>query len=217
VIHPTAEVSPEARIGPGTRIWHYVHVRERAVIGAECVLGRNVYVEDEVIIGDRVKIQNNVSVYRGVQLEDGVFVGPHATFTNDLHPRAINPDGSLKGLADWTVTPTLVRRGAAIGAGAVVVCGVEIGSFALVGAGAVVTRDVPELGLSLGNPARVVGYVCTCARRLRPATAAAGRTVLRCSTCLLDYDADRPRVDTAVPAAADADPRATAGERHRAR
>jgi UDP-2-acetamido-3-amino-2,3-dideoxy-glucuronate N-acetyltransferase len=215
VIHPTAEVSPEARVGPGTRIWHYVHVREHAVIGADCVLGRNVYVEDEVVIGDRVKIQNNVSVYRGVRLEDGVFVGPHATFTNDLHPRAINPDGSIKGLADWTVTPTVVRGGAAIGAGAVVVCGVEIGRFALVGAGAVVTRDVPELGLAVGNPARVIGYVCTCARRLQLATVADGRAVLRCGECRLDYDADRPRVDTAVAAGAGEAPRAASRERRR--
>jgi acetyltransferase-like isoleucine patch superfamily enzyme len=200
VVHPTADVSPQARVGPGTRIWHYAHVREHATIGAECVISRNVYVEDGVVIGNRVKLQNNVSVYRGVQLEDGVFVGPHATFTNDLHPRAINADGSLKGLADWTVTPTYVRRGAAIGGGAVIVCGVEIGSFALVGAGAVVTRDVPELGLVFGNPARLVGYVCTCARRLRTATGAGGQPVLRCEPCRLDYDAKSPQAATAIPA-----------------
>ncbi|HZU06154.1 MAG TPA: acyltransferase [Chloroflexota bacterium] len=199
MIHPTAEVSPEARIGPNTRIWHYCHVRAGAIIGAECVLGRNVYIEDGVVVGNRVKIQNNVSVYRGVQLEDGVFVGPHATFTNDRHPRAINPDGSLKGADDWTVSPTRVRRGAAIGAGAVVVCGLEIGEFALVGAGAVVVRDVPAHGLVLGNPARLVGYVCACARRLRPATGAAGQPVLRCTHCWLDYDIAQPRLATAQP------------------
>ncbi len=199
MIHPTAEVSPAARIGPGTRIWHLCHVREGAVIGAECVLGRNVYVEDGVVIGNRCKVQNNVSLYRGVELEDGVFVGPHATFTNDLYPRAINPDGTLKGATDWTVSPTRVRRGAAIGAGAVIVCGTEIGEFALVGAGAVVTRSVPAHGLVLGNPARLAGYVCTCARRLRPATDAAGRPVLRCAHCRLDYDAEQPRVATARP------------------
>ena len=104
MIHPTAEVSPEAQIGPDTRIWHYCHVREGATIGAECVLGRNVYVEDGAVVGNRVKIQNNVSVYRGVKLEDGVFVGPAAIFTNDLYPRSINADGTLKSLADWTVS-----------------------------------------------------------------------------------------------------------------
>jgi acetyltransferase-like isoleucine patch superfamily enzyme len=200
VIHPTAEVSPEARIGPDTRIWHYCHIREGATIGAECVLGRNVYVEDGAVVGNRVKIQNNVSVYRGVELEDGVFVGPAAIFTNDLYPRSINPDGTLKSLTDWTVSPTRVRQGAAIGAGAVIVCGTEIGRFALVGAGAVVTRPVPELGLVLGNPARLVGYVCSCARRLRPATTAGGVAVLRCEHCQLDYDPAQPQVATARPA-----------------
>ena len=197
MIHPTAEVSPGARVGANTRIWHYAHVREDATIGDECVLGRNVYVEDGVVIGNRVKLQNNVSVYRGVTLEDGVFVGPHATFTNDLYPRAINVDGTLKDLDDWTVSPTLVRRGASIGAGAVIVCGRQVGRFALVGAGAVVTRDVPDHGLVLGNPAQLVGYVCACARRLRPATDAQGRPALRCAHCRLDYEPDRPQVETA--------------------
>ncbi len=198
-IHPTADVSPAAHIGPGTRIWHLCHVREGAAIGAECVLGRNVYIEDGVVVGDRCKLQNNVSMFRGVELADGVFVGPHATFTNDLHPRAINADGTLKGLADWAVSPTRVHRGAAIGAGAVIVCGTSIGRFALVGAGAVVTRDVPDHGLVLGNPARLAGYVCACARRLRPANDGAGRGVLRCAHCQLDYDPERPGLATARP------------------
>jgi acetyltransferase-like isoleucine patch superfamily enzyme len=196
MIHPTAEIHPEAQIGPDTRIWHYCHIREGARIGAECVLGRNVYVEDGAIVGNRVKIQNNVSVYRGVELEDGVFVGPAVIFTNDLHPRAINPDGSLKALDDWTCSATRVRQGAAIGAGAIIVCGTEVGRFALVGAGAVVTRDVPPHGLVLGNPARLVGYVCACARRLRPAIAA-GQPTLCCAHCHLDYDAERPALETA--------------------
>jgi UDP-2-acetamido-3-amino-2,3-dideoxy-glucuronate N-acetyltransferase len=201
VIHPTAEVHPDTEIGADTRIWHYCHIREGARIGGECVLGRNVYIEDGAIVGNRVKIQNNVSVYRGVELGDGVFVGPSAVFTNDLHPRAINPDGSLKSLDDWTCSSTRVRQGAAIGAGAVIVCGTAIGRFALVGAGAVVTRDVPDHGLVLGNPARLVGYVCACSRRLQPATDAAGRPTLRCAHCRLDYDPERPAVETARPAA----------------
>jgi UDP-2-acetamido-3-amino-2,3-dideoxy-glucuronate N-acetyltransferase len=201
MIHPTAEVSPQARIGAGTRIWHYAHIREDAVIGDECILGRNVYVENGVVIGNRVKIQNNVSVYHGVTIDDGVFVGPHATFTNDLYPRAINADGSLKGADDWTVGETHVRYGAAIGAHAVIVCGTEIGRFALVGAGSVVTRSVPDHGLVVGSPAKFIGYVCACARRLRPASGADGQPVLRCEHCQLDYDAEQPRVETARPAA----------------
>jgi acetyltransferase-like isoleucine patch superfamily enzyme len=204
MIHPTAEVSPRARIGPRTRVWNYTQVRDEASVGDECIIGRNVYVDEGVVIGNRVKVQNNALLYRGVSLEDGVFVGPAATFTNDRHPRAINADGSLQGPDDWVITPTTVRYGASVGAGAVIVCGVEIGRFALVGAGAVVTRDVPDHGLVVGNPAALVGFVCVCARRLRPAERPERRPVLRCATCHLDYDAARPRFETARPTAADA-------------
>ncbi len=162
LIHPTAEVSPRA----GTRIWHHAQVREGAVIGRECILGKNVYVDRDVVIGDRVKIQNNASIYHGVTLEDGVFVGPNACLTNDRYPRAITPDGSLKRDSDWEVVPTRVCHGASIGAGAILLAGVTIGPFALVGAGAVVTRDVPAHGLVLGNPARLAGYVCRCGHSL---------------------------------------------------
>jgi acetyltransferase-like isoleucine patch superfamily enzyme len=149
-IHPTAEVEPESVIGAGTSVWHLCHIRAGAVVGSDCTLGRNVFVDSGVQIGDRCKIQNNVSVYRGVTLEDGVFVGPSAVFTNDRTPRA---EG------DWSITPTVVRRGASIGAGAIIVCGVEIGEGALVGAGAVVTRDVEPWTKVVGNPARVIGRV----------------------------------------------------------
>lgn len=165
-IHPTAEVSPDATVGAGTRIWRQVHVREYAHIGEQCNIGKGVYIDAHVQIGSRVKIQNHVSIFEGVTLEDGVFIGPHVCFTNDLAPRAITPDGHLKSADDWTITPTLVQYGASIGAGAVIVCGVTIGTFALVGAGAVVTRDVPPHALVFGNPARQHGYVCRCARRL---------------------------------------------------
>lgn len=150
-IHPTADVEDGAAIGHGTKVWHLVHVRSTARIGAGCVLGRNVYVDAGVRIGDLVKIQNNVSVYHGVTIEDEVFVGPAAVFTNDMRPRAQNPD--------WTVVPTLVRRGASIGANATIVCGVEIGEYAMVAAGAVVTRDVQAHQLVAGNPARHLGWV----------------------------------------------------------
>ncbi len=166
LIHPTAEVSPRARIGAGTRIWHHAQVREGAVIGRECILGKNVYVDRDVVIGDRVKIQNNASIYHGVTLEDGVFVGPNACLTNDRYPRAITPDGRLKQDNDWEVAPTRVCHGASIGAGAILLAGVTVGPFALVGAGAVVTRDVPAQGLVLGNPARLAGYVCRCGHSL---------------------------------------------------
>lgn len=149
--HPSAEVEPGAEIGPGTKVWHVAHVRSTARIGAGCTIGRNVFVDAGVAIGDRVKVQNNVSVYAGVTLEDEVFVGPSAVFTNDLLPRAVNPD--------WKITPTVVRHGASIGANATIVCGTEIGSYALVAAGAVVTRDVPAHQVVAGNPARPLGWV----------------------------------------------------------
>lgn len=158
-IHPTSVIDPSAVIGDRTQIWLHCQIRERVRIGEDCILGKNVYVETGVVIGDRVKIQNNVSVFAGVTLEDGVFVGPHACFTNDLVPRAINPDGSLKTASDWHITPTRVCTGAAIGANATIVCGVTIGAWALVGAGSVVTRSVPPYALVTGNPARRRGWV----------------------------------------------------------
>lgn len=165
-MHPTAEVSPDAEIGPGCRIWHQAQIREGARLGTGCIVGKGAYVDFGVQIGSNVKIQNRASVYHGVTLEDGVFVGPHAVFTNDRLPRAINPDGSLKSDADWVVGETLVRKGASIGAAAVILPGVTIGRWAMVAAGAVVTRDVPDYGLVVGHPARLVGYVCPCGTRL---------------------------------------------------
>jgi acetyltransferase-like isoleucine patch superfamily enzyme len=168
MIHPTAEVEPGAEVGSGTRIWHHCHVREGATIGEGCILGYGVYVDAGVHIGDHCKLQNRVSVYHGVTIEDGVFVGPHVTFTNDKHPRAVQPDGAPSTDADWTVSPTLVQRGASIGAGAVILPGVTVGRWAMVAAGAIVTRDVPDNGLVAGNPARLAGYVCECGHTLRP-------------------------------------------------
>lgn len=158
-IHPSATVEDHVTIGQDTRIWHLVQVRPGAVIGSECNIGRGVFIDSQVIIGNRVKIQNYVSIYHGVTIEDGVFIGPHVVFTNDKIPRAINPDGSAKSGSDWQVVPTLVKYGAALGANAVLVCGITVGRWALVGSGAVVTRDVPDYGLVVGNPARLIGYV----------------------------------------------------------
>jgi predicted dehydrogenase/acetyltransferase-like isoleucine patch superfamily enzyme len=147
-VHPSAEVSPLANIGRGSQVWNQAQIREKAEIGEECIIGKDVYIDLGVVIGDRVKIQNSVSVYHGVTIEDDVFVGPQAAFTNDLYPRADNPD--------WQVVPTQVQRGASIGANATIVCGVTIGERAMVGAGAVVTKDVPPYTLVVGNPARVL-------------------------------------------------------------
>src|SRR3990172_3281127 len=132
MIHRTADVSPDARIGPGTRIWHEAQVREGAVIGAGCNVGKGAYIDRDVVVGDRVKIQNRASLYRGVTVEDDVYIGPHVSFTNDRYPRAVNPDGTAQTDADWELVPTLVRKGASIGAGAVILPGVTVGRWAMV-------------------------------------------------------------------------------------
>jgi acetyltransferase-like isoleucine patch superfamily enzyme len=182
-VHPSAEVEPGAEIGAGTRIWRQAHIRDHASIGEMCNIGKGVYVETNVHIGSRVKIQNNVSVFEGVTIEDGVFVGPHVCFTNDMFPRAITPDGQLKSADDWTITPTRVQYGASIGAGSVIVCGVTIGEFALIGAGSVVTKDVAPYTLVFGNPARFHGYVCSCAHRLSDVREQEGKLIGWCESC----------------------------------
>lgn len=155
-IHETAIVEDGASIGSGTAIWHHAHVRSGSMIGADCVLGKNVFVDTGAVIGDRCKVQNNVSVYDGVTLEDEVFVGPSAVFTNDRFPRAQNPD--------WEIVETLVRQGASISANATIRCGLSVGRWAVVGAGAVVTRDVADHQIVAGNPARHLGWACRCGR-----------------------------------------------------
>jgi acetyltransferase-like isoleucine patch superfamily enzyme len=182
-IHPTAEVSDDAEVGPGTRIWSHVQVREGAVIGSECILGKGAYIDVNVRIGDRCKLQNSAFVFHGFSLEDGVFLGPGVMLLNDKHPRAINADGSLKTDSDWTVSEAVVRRGAAIGGGAVVLPGVNIGTFAMVGSGAVVTSDVPDHAIVFGNPARLKGFACVCGQQLRPVELKANGMLMRCASC----------------------------------
>ncbi len=159
-VHPTALVDEGAVVGEGTRVWCFSHVQAGAVIGRGCTLGQNVNVADNVRVGDGCKVQNNVSLYEGVELADGVFCGPSCVFTNDLTPRAPYPKGSAR----YVRTP--VRRGATVGANATVVCGHELGEWCMVGAGAVVTGDVPAHALVAGVPARQVGWVCECGARL---------------------------------------------------
>ncbi len=155
--HSTAVIDEGAEIGNNTKIWHFAHIRGGARIGNDCIIGKGCYIDTGVVIGDRCKIQNMVSVYNGVTLEDDVFVGPHAVFTNDLKPRAVG---------DWQIVQTLVKKGASIGANATIVCGIEIGSYAMIGAGAVVTKTVPSHGLVVGVPAKLIGYVCKCGERI---------------------------------------------------
>lgn len=178
-VHPTAEVAEDASVGAGTRIWNQAQVRSGAQIGAGCVLGKNVFVDVGVSVGDRCKIENNASLFHGVCLEDGVFVGPHACLTNDRRPRATRADGGVKGPADWSVEATVVRRGASVGAGAILLPGITVGEFALVGAGAVVTGDVRAHAVVVGNPARQVASVCRCGEMITGASAGD----VRCGGC----------------------------------
>ena len=157
--HPTASIEPGAAIGNDCKIWHYAQVRTGAKLGKNCVLGKSVFIDSGVVIGDNVKIQNFATLYLGLTVEDGVYIGPSVTFTNDKIPRAINPDGSPKSASDWTLLKTVIKRGASIGANATVLPGITIGEWAMVGAGTVVTKDVPAYAVVVGSPAKIVGRV----------------------------------------------------------
>lgn len=150
-LHPTAEVETNVTIGAGSRVWHHVHIREGVRIGENCSFGRNVYLDTNVHIGSGVKVQNGVSIYDGVVLEDDVFIGPHAVFTNDLYPRSFSKE--------WQKVPTLIKKGASVGANATILCGICIGEYAMIAAGTVVSEDVPPYALVRGSSGSVVGYV----------------------------------------------------------
>jgi len=158
-IHPSADVSQDAKIGEGSSVWHLAQVREHAVLGANCIIGRGAYVGDGVVMGDNCKLQNYALVYEPAVLEDGVFVGPAVVFTNDHYPRAVTPDGRLKRGDDWEPVGVTVREGASIGARSVCVAPVTIGRWALVAAGSVVVKDVPDFALVAGVPARRLRWV----------------------------------------------------------
>jgi UDP-2-acetamido-3-amino-2,3-dideoxy-glucuronate N-acetyltransferase len=176
-VHESSYVDEPCQIGDGTKIWHFSHVMKNCVIGRGCNIGQNVVVSPDVRLGDNCKIQNNVSLYTGVVLEDHVFCGPSMVFTNVVNPRCevIRRDEYKR---------TLVRRGASIGANATIVCGITIGSYAFIGAGAVVTKDVPDFALMVGNPARHRGWMCRCGAKLAPLEGPGER----CSACGAAYE-----------------------------
>ncbi|MBN2420736.1 N-acetyltransferase [Candidatus Woesearchaeota archaeon] len=171
-------------IGTGVKIWHFTQVMDGAKIGDGTTIGKNVFIDSNVRIGKNCKIQNNVSVYHGVILDDGVFVGPHVCFTNDMYPRAVNPDMTLKSVSDWKVSETYVSKGASIGANSTIRCGINIGEWAMIGAGSVVTKNVPAYALVFGNPASQHGYVCKCGIKLNSGS---------CSKCKTSYEVVRKK------------------------
>lgn len=158
-IHDTAEVFKGVNIGNGSKIWHHSQIRENSTIGENCVIGKGVYIDKNVVIGNNVKIQNYVSVYNGVTIEDDVLLAPNCTFTNDLYPRAFNDD--------WEIAPTLIKKGASIGANSTILCGITIGEFCMVGIGSTVTNDTLPYSLMVGNPARLKNFICRCGMELQ--------------------------------------------------
>ncbi|MBI3029549.1 MAG: N-acetyltransferase [Candidatus Rokubacteria bacterium] len=190
--HDSALIDEPCSVGKGTKIWHFCHIMTGAVIGEHCSLGQNVFVGSGCVIGNNVKIQNNVSVYERVILEDDVFCGPSSVFTNVENPRSHVPRKN-------EYQPTLVRRGATIGANATLICGATLGRYSFVGAGAVVTRDVPDYAMVYGNPARLRGWMCSCGVKLGLGIANDGDETTSCAACRRSYRKKGLTVSEVVP------------------
>jgi len=176
MIHESAIVEDGAEIGEGTRIWHFVHVRKGAKIGKNCNIGKDVYIDTNVEIGNNCKIQNFATLYQGLTVGDDVFIGPHVCFTNDVYPRA----------SIWNeerLEKTIVEDGASIGANSTIIAGVKIGKHAMIGAGAVITKNVPDYALVFGNPGRIKGFVCSCGEKLSKKIEKNKTVLLSCSKC----------------------------------
>ena len=181
-VHESSYIDDNVDIGSGTRVWHFSHIQSGARLGKNCSLGQNVNIGSNVVVGDFVKIQNNVSIYEGVILEDYVFCGPSMVFTNILNPRSEFPQRGSE-----YYRKTLIRKGATLGANSTVVCGVTVGRYAFVGAGAVVTKDIPDYALVLGVPARVTGWMCACGTRLELSVIPESLESARCNKCQRSY------------------------------
>ncbi len=186
----TSIVEEPSIIGEGTRIWNFVHVRENAEIGKDCVIADYVYVGRGVKVGNGVKLENRATIFEGVTIEDKVFVGPNVTFTNDFIPRSFS--------INWKIIPTVVKKGASIGAGTVIVCGKTIGKYALIGAGSVITENIPSHALAYGNPAKIRGFVCRCGKKLEIKEKRKDDLSMKCQICgeifkVLDEDYRRIR------------------------
>lgn len=213
-VHASAELEADVAVGPRSSIWNRAVLRAGASLGAECIIGRDAFIDEGVHLGDRVKVQNGALIYHGVTVGNGVFIGPGAILTNDRYPRSITASGELARGDDWTISPIELLDGCSIGAGAVVVAGTKVGRFATVGAGAIVTRDVPDYALVAGNPARRLGWVCACGARLVGPNGAnavpepAPNAPLACPRCGREFDfnpemgslVERPASNTGVSA-----------------
>lgn len=173
--HETAIIEAGSEIGENTKIWHFAHVRGGAIIGSNCTVSKDCFIDTDVRVGNNVKIQNGVSIYKGVIIEDDVFIGPNVTFTNDPYPRAFS--------RNWKILPTYIRKGASIGANATLVCGINIGQYAMVAAGSVVIKDVLDYCMVAGNPARIKGFVCECGLKLKKIESKGNEVLFKCDAC----------------------------------